>query len=267
MRRGLFLLISLCLLKLQVVYAQDQSNYVDSLRAIVETKPNELIKYWKKGYYDSIPKQEVRTRSNEADFEQMLRRYQSKDFEYIESISDKMSLVKVLYNRFKELVYSFLPKQNLQVSVWLLKLLGVLGGFLLLYTFYRYFIASKVFFAKNPKESKSVVDSIDYVEKNLMKLNVQTYIDTALQNADYALAIRYQQLLNIQKLQEKGYVLWDQAKTSIELIDQVDDEQLKKDYISCTRVYDYVWFGDFKINKEHYEVYRRAFEDFRRRWA
>lgn len=248
-----------------------QSFAVDSVTTVIEGVELEVnhpkYEYWQKNYYKDIPKVDTLEAPLTQPFAQMMGRYQSKDFEYIESISDKLGVWTSIKEWLNQFFKDLFPDINTRPADWFFDLLGVLGVFLVVFLLFKFFFSGKQFIL-NPKEGE--VDdeqTIDFVEKNLLDIDINTYIKNAVQSNNYALAIRYQQLLNIQLLAKKNLIVWSQNKSNLELTDELVQIDLKNDFKRCTALFDYVWFGEFAISPTKFEEITNQFTAFQRRWS
>jgi len=259
----------LCILMLMHIHIASAQQFTDSTAVSIADKSSvEANVYWTKNYYDTIPKQQVLTKPLHQDFDQVVSKYQNSDFEYVESISDKLSFIQKIKKRLAEFIMDLFPSSNAHFNEIFFYFLAILGGLLLVYVLYKYFFSGNKIFLKTPKEKDEEKEQeLAFVESNLMEVDLNNYINTALQEANYALAIRYQQLLNIQLLQQKGIIKWDRSKTNYELMEQLTNAELKNSFKLCTQIFDYVWFGDFNATEDTYKEYRVVFENFRRKWA
>src|SRR5690606_40166974 len=87
MRSKVLFIMLLLLVNTIVVAGQGLESYVDSTT-------HETYEYWKPRYYDSIPVSTGWAGEAEQSFDQMIERYHHKDFEYVESISDKLNFLR-----------------------------------------------------------------------------------------------------------------------------------------------------------------------------
>ncbi|XLS27760.1 DUF4129 domain-containing protein [Flavobacteriaceae bacterium M23B6Z8] len=82
--------------------------------------------------------------------------------------------------------------------------------------------------------------------------NIPALIEKALINRDFRLAIRYQYLLVLKRLSEHNFVQWEQQKTNDDYLLELKNQEISKLFSSITNVYDFVWYGGFEINEDHY---------------
>src|SRR5690606_42056093 len=102
-----------------------------------------------------------------------------------------------------------------------------------LFLLYKLFFSGKKVYVQLPEEKLDEEEEMAFVERNLMQVDLHHYIREALQKGNYAMAIRYQQLLNIQILHEKGYIHWKHTKTNVELMEDVAIKELKEEFLAC----------------------------------
>lgn len=85
-------------------------------------------------------------------------------------------------------------------------------------------------------------------DKDLPKL-----IEQAIDEGNYQLAVRYYYLLLLKNLSDKEFISWQQEKTNEDYIKELaSKQQLHGDFKKLTYLYDYVWYGEFSIDKEKF---------------
>ncbi|WP_164111450.1 MULTISPECIES: DUF4129 domain-containing protein [Sphingobacterium] len=241
-----------------------QENLVDTVQSL-QDEP--IYQYWKAGYYDSIPRAKIVTSDSIEAFDVVVGRYQAKEFEYIESISDKLSFFDKLLDRISKILSDLFPQPKGDFNEGVFNLLAVIGAVVLIFLIYKFFVSRKKLYVHHDTDVENEEEQIAFVERNLLQVDVQAYLSDALQQKNYTLAIRYLQLLNIQLLGRKGIVQWNQSKTNTELMEEVNNEELRQDFLACAVVFDYAWFGHFEITEDAYQKYAPRFIQFQRRWS
>lgn len=226
----------------------------------------ERDRYLEEGYYDSIAIAQAYNGETGQAFWEMLPKYQTEEFSYSESITSKLSFLERIRLRLWRFIDEYFPKQSWFSEEDFYNLLAVLGLILILYLCYHFFIGKHKIYTHIKREQREQ-EEIAFVERNLMDVDVQNYIAEAVKKKDYALAIRYQQLLNIQVVNKKGLIEWDYTKTNVELMEDVKNDELRKAFLACASVFDRVWFGDFKIDEHGYRGIVLQFEHFQKRWS
>ncbi|MBJ6368489.1 DUF4129 domain-containing protein [Snuella sedimenti] len=134
-------------------------------------------------------------------------------------------------------------------------LLGVLV-FILIKFFLK--VSSRNIIQNPPKKA-----SIQFTEDEIIikDKDIQTLIDQAITESNYRLAIRYLYLLALRQLDESKRISWEQQKTNEDYIKELKAHIVKNQFITITRIYDYVWYGEFPIDALKFETLRPAFSN------
>ncbi|GAA4244471.1 MULTISPECIES: DUF4129 domain-containing protein [Winogradskyella] len=134
-------------------------------------------------------------------------------------------------------------------------LLGVLI-FLLIRFFLK--VNSNNLITKAKKEA-----SISFTEEEQIIKNedINALIKDAIQQKNYRLAIRYYYLLSLKQLTESDHILWQPQKTNEDYINEIEKDHLKIDFKNITRIYDYVWYGEFNVDAIKFETLKLPFEN------
>lgn len=227
----------------------------------------EVHEYWQSRYYDSIPSATYLVNTNTQTFEQLIAKYQEEDFVYSESVAQKMNFIDTILNRIMKLLEDLFPKSKTAVNKPFFYILGAIGAVIFLFLVYKLIFNRNKLVTYLEDEEIEEEEQVQFVERNLMHVRVQDYISEALKKENFPLAIRYQQLLNIQALSRKGVIDWKHTKTNMELSEEIDNEELKRAFQESVAIFNHVWFGKFPIGKKEYDHYAQVFQQFQRKWA
>lgn len=249
-----------------VFAVQDSTEMSESIAEEVE-RPDPKYEYWRKDYYKNIAVADSLVPPANQDFEQMFAKYQTSEFEYIESISDKLSVWGAIKDWINKFFSDLFPDINASPGDWFYNVLGIAGAAFVVFLLYKFFFSGRQFILNPKEDADSEEAKIDFVEQNLLDVDLNKYIKDAVISNNYALAIRYQQLLNIQLLANKNIIYWNQAKTNMELMDEIAQTEMRIDFKECTALFEYVWFGDFTITTAKFEEISKQFQEFQRRWS
>jgi hypothetical protein len=134
----------------------------------------------------------------------------------------------------------------------IIKTLPYLVAVLILYLIIKFFLKVNAQNILGGKVNKPFViitdDEVLIKDKNLPKL-----IQNAVEDENYNLAIRYYYMLILKKLVEKGVIRWQQEKTNEDYIREINSHKnISNDFKELTLIYDYAWYGEFKINNEKF---------------
>ncbi|WP_431135991.1 DUF4129 domain-containing protein [Psychroserpens mesophilus] len=97
-------------------------------------------------------------------------------------------------------------------------------------------------------------------EQIIKNEDINALIDNAISQKNYRLAIRYYYLLSLKYLAEKQVITWQQEKTNEDYITEIESETLKRNFRNITRIYDYVWYGEFNVDQLRFESLKIPFE-------
>lgn len=127
----------------------------------------------------------------------------------------------------------------------------VIAG-LVLYFIIKFFLKVNARNIIDGKKNKPIVHLSE--EEELIKdKDLPKLIQKAISEGNYQLAIRYYYLLLLKKLSDKDFISWQQEKTNEDYIKELSSKkQLHSDFKKLTYLYDYVWYGEFSIDKEKF---------------
>ncbi|ADY28044.1 MULTISPECIES: DUF4129 domain-containing protein [Cellulophaga] len=164
------------------------------------------------------------------------------------------------WEKFKTWLYSYW----LRFFQWLFggeKAVGYLSAFLGLLPYLLLVIlivVAVLFFLKTnmnsislSKKNKSAVTLSE--EENIIKNeDIQQLIKNALEDKNYRLAIRYYYLYILKIMSEKDLIDWQLQKTNDDYQKELSNSTYAKPFVTITRLYDYIWYGDFAIDETKY---------------
>lgn len=146
---------------------------------------------------------------------------------------------------------------------WLRELLGVKGadtvGSILLYALLGaavVFVVMKMmgenmrslfFRRKKERGSASAIDEdvhgIDFADR----------IARAVSSGDYRLAVRLHFLRLLRDLSDSAAIAWRQSKTNHDYLVELEEPSLRMGFERAALMFEYVWYGDFPVDRESYE--------------
>ena len=119
------------------------------------------------------------------------------------------------------------------------------------------FFMLKFFLKVNTRNATDVLATIPSIqltndEALINNLQLGELIAQAIQEKDYRLAVRFYYLQILQKLTDKELIVWQQEKTNEDFIREVAKLKIASDFTEITRLYDFVWYGNFEINEPEF---------------
>ena len=133
-----------------------------------------------------------------------------------------------------------------------LRILPYLLLALLLYLLIRFFMNVN---ASTPANSngKSPYVGLSEEEHIIKNEDIKVLIQKALSDQDYRLAVRFYFLYILQLMSEEALIDWQLQKTNHDYEKEIRKPELKYAFAKITRLYDYVWYGDFSIDELQYK--------------
>ncbi|UMB61578.1 DUF4129 domain-containing protein [Lutibacter sp. A80] len=195
-----------------------------------------------------------------------LEKYKAdKDFDYSENtVAKEPTLIERLFN--------WLSRQLLRFFEWIFGVKyakGILGTILkvipyilvgiLLFLLIKFFLKVNTSSIVSSASNKAIV-SITSDEELIKNKDLPKLIKQAIELKNYRLAVRYYYLNSIKQLEHNKLISWEQQKTNEDYIQEISRETIKSAFTNLTRLYDFVWYGNFEINENEFEKIAANFE-------
>jgi hypothetical protein len=148
-------------------------------------------------------------------------------------------------------LYNLLGSGFLQVLLWVAAICFVL------FILYRLFLAEGVF----KRKPKSTETTAAQVEEEIItnESDFEKLIRQALQTGNYRQAIRYQYLQTLHLLAGKNMLSLAPDKTNFNYVSEITNRDYRDAFAALTLNYEYVWYGEFDINKNIYDKIENNF--------
>ncbi|WP_316812801.1 DUF4129 domain-containing protein [Pedobacter heparinus] len=112
------------------------------------------------------------------------------------------------------------------------------------------------------RKSKAVDVPYDESLENIHEINFNEEIEKAVANGNYRLAVRLLYLRSLKLLSDRELISWQPEKTNQAYIDELIDLERKQQFTVLTLQFEYIWYGDFSIDKESFKGLKGSFERF-----
>lgn len=97
---------------------------------------------------------------------------------------------------------------------------------------------------------------------NFHAANFVTLAAEAVTAREYRLAVRYLFLNSLEQLADRQYIAWRAEKTNHDYLKEVQASPLHRAFQTLVLWFDYVWYGEARINETTFVEVRLAFEAF-----
>lgn len=144
-------------------------------------------------------------------------------------------------------------------SPWVRLLIGTLLAAVLLFALYRIIVANKLylFYRSSSRKPDGETELMGIAEERL-----DEKITQSMQAGDYRSAIRFMYLKALKMLDEKGWIQFNSRHTNRDYVTELNKRPEGADFGFITRNYEYVWYGEFIINKPGFDTLYQRFEQF-----
>ncbi|MBC8753815.1 DUF4129 domain-containing protein [Kordia sp. YSTF-M3] len=109
------------------------------------------------------------------------------------------------------------------------------------------------------KRSDKKMVQYEDVETNIHSVDFKKLISQATANNDYRLAVRYQYLQMLKKMSASEIISYDPEKTNLDYTYEIKNDDIREQFQYTSYVYNYVWYGEFSIDKAQYEQAKTSF--------
>lgn len=114
-------------------------------------------------------------------------------------------------------------------------------------------------------ESKLTTFNFSEITDDLSTINFDKMIYEAVKNGDHRTAIRWNYLKCLYLLEKGGHLVFQPAKTNIDYKNDLKRSEFLNEFMSISRIYDYVWYGKFEVDGTKYQSLKKEFTSFESR--
>lgn len=190
--------------------------------------------------------------------------YTSKDFVYeYDSENNGLTWSERISQWFYGILYRIFKlnptQKGLQITSIVFKILYYIAVLAIIFFIVRSFLRKEGYWILGKKSDKLEIVS-ENIEIDLLETNFEALIKNSIINENYNLATRYYYLKTLKTLTEQGIIKWDTEKTNLDYLMEINDSKLQKQFQYISFIYDYCWYGEFKLNKDSYKEVENNFQ-------
>jgi hypothetical protein len=98
----------------------------------------------------------------------------------------------------------------------------------------------------NHKVDKPKVYTIENIEENLKEADIVSFLDEALLQNNFRLAIRLMYLNILKEMSIRDLIQWKKDKTNGDYLFELRKTALFNDFRTCTLAYEFIWFNELE---------------------
>jgi hypothetical protein len=111
-------------------------------------------------------------------------------------------------------------------------------------------------------KSKSVEVPYDESLENIHEISFEDEINNTLQNGNYRLAVRLLYLQTLKHLSDREVIDWLPNKTNSAYVQEMQDQKGHETFANLTYQFEYIWYGDFPVDKVAFVQIQQSFQQF-----
>jgi hypothetical protein len=116
---------------------------------------------------------------------------------------------------------------------------------------------------KKAPNKKVVIDvEDDWNPEVISKTELELRLEAAMLDENYRECVRIYFTFILKELIRKSWISWKREKTNYHYVLEMHKRENASHFNECVRVYDIVWYGDYKIDKEIFELLQPTFENY-----
>lgn len=98
--------------------------------------------------------------------------------------------------------------------------------------------------------------------ENIHEIDFDEQLEKAIQDGNYRLAVRLLYLRTLKHLSDLDMINWQPDKTNQAYVSEVKNDAHRKEFAQLTSRFEYVWYGEFFIDKGVFEPISQSFQQF-----
>lgn len=185
------------------------------------------------------------------------------DYNYFKTIQEESALAKLQHwlnlqwNKFMQWLFSDISEGNFwNYLALVLRILLIVGlGVLIIWLFSKYYVVKQ----KSPPADQSKIH-LSEDERLIQQKDLSTLIEEAESEGNYRLASRYLFLNVLKHLKDHNIIAYQFQKTNADYKSEINQRDLKSDFSYASRFYEFVWYGDFKLDVTDFKTAKTRFE-------
>ncbi len=116
---------------------------------------------------------------------------------------------------------------------------------------------------RRPSDKKVLVDvEDDWNPEVITKTELELKLEEAAMRGDYRECVRIYFTFILKELITKGWIRWKKEKTNHDYVLELAGKPESFGFIQAVRIYDLVWYGEYQIDEEVYELLRPELENY-----
>jgi hypothetical protein len=131
---------------------------------------------------------------------------------------------------------------------------------IIIYIIYRVIVVNQLFVLSRSRTRR--MDDATEDHDSINESTLDSKLNHAISQNDYRSAVRFLYLKTLYGLNGRNLINMHADATNEEYLQQLKEHKLFGDFKFLTRIYEYVWYGEFNITHEQFSVAHNGFKKF-----
>ena len=106
------------------------------------------------------------------------------------------------------------------------------------------------------------VEELAQLEENLHQADLDYFINQAIVQGDYTLAVRLYYLATLKELSLKHYIHWKKDKTNRDYLREMNRTSMAMPFSEITLLFERIWYGNVQLQQGDFEEIQPKFSTF-----
>ncbi len=138
----------------------------------------------------------------------------------------------------------------------------LMGGVVIFLLLQLFKVNWKSLFKKKSDKAKVVSELEIPIEDDVTKMEFEDLLQQAIESGRFRVAVRLLYLRALRQLSDQSLIAWRKEKTNHDYIRELKNTQLRPGFSDVTLIFEYIWYGEFPVNKDDFNLARASFIQF-----
>lgn len=172
-------------------------------------------------------------------------------------INEDFSLLKRIGRFIERMLMKAFSRENKTAREFFAFVIVLAVAVLVFYLIFKDRINLVFYSSKKGAKPEAVV-----IEEDIHAIDFESEIQAAKSAGNLRLALRLLFLRSLKKLADSKVIDWRVNKTNRDFVSEIEDVRTKNDFGFLSNIFEYVWYGDFKLKPSFFNSTERKFTDF-----
>lgn len=112
------------------------------------------------------------------------------------------------------------------------------------------------------RKSKAIEVPYEESLENIHEIDFDDQLEKTIADGNYRLAVRLLYLKTLKHLSDREIINWQPDKTNQTYVHEVHNEKYRREFAQLTHRFEYIWYGEFFIDKNGFEPIAQSFQQF-----